>query len=430
MVCDVSCSICTFASVLEDVSLIPIYDRTLERCDVLENSSAGALVYTSYRQQTRLVAPRDFCVRSVKVMVAVDPPEILDGVISCPPTPGRLPGAPVFMQSNVSCDSPLCPITDNRKRLVRGAVHVFGYIAWAVAAHPLRVRVENYCCVDAGGYIPKWVTAAAVRLNCEKLARLSALAEDSELSRASTEVAEACCPPGEQATGSLSSGEGRMRVPQTINGAGLQSESSCRIADPSRGAEALASVTHADSPSSPLVHGSGTTSLPCPNDGSSALTSGSIAKEESPWIARGEVQRCIQRISALARASGWRVLHDDRDYTVSELARPPVEALDALGAGPADVGDSLRAVRVSTRVACTLAELVSVAQVVAFTSALEPELVRDVFRRLTPLHWQRRGDRTPAGFSPAPIGSPTTAHPSAHQLRVGGHPSVGPPRQR
>lgn len=172
---EIPASLAAVVHVITEQRFIREYDPTMDRCDVLEARRDGVLLYTSYKQQTWLVAPRDFCV--VSANVTIDP--VMARRLGVLPESALALSGPeslVYVQNNVSCTCSRCPPSDSGTGFVRGQIHVFGYIIYEGSRSPPCVHVDNYCCVEPGGALPNWVANAAIGQNCEKLQRIHALA--------------------------------------------------------------------------------------------------------------------------------------------------------------------------------------------------------------------------------------------------------------
>lgn len=182
----------TLARVVVNEDAVRRCDPTLKELRVLSGDRRNSLLYTAYMSPSPwLISPRDFCVEVATVLTT---PAQLSRV--CPRTPATVfpeylreqttATSPfprtAFLQNSMSTTSPLCPPPAAKvgdATYVRGFVHCYGYLAWADARVRNKLHVINFCCVDACGRIPKWLVAAAVDANTQKLKRIAQLAEST-----------------------------------------------------------------------------------------------------------------------------------------------------------------------------------------------------------------------------------------------------------
>ncbi|CUG89393.1 Hypothetical protein, putative [Bodo saltans] len=176
-----NCSLGTFCEFLADTTQVRKYDPNLEAFDVVSDTPAGVVLYTSYKQQSRLVTPRDFCTVTAKAELNSNDAEA-QGLPRCA-------GAYVQCSVNSSARAPV-------KQFIRGTVFVFGYVALADRDASIgssgagsgggtgtpSIKVYNIMCVDPSGSIPKWLVDAASADSCKKLAMIRKLCEDRQRS--------------------------------------------------------------------------------------------------------------------------------------------------------------------------------------------------------------------------------------------------------
>lgn len=182
-----SCSLGTFVEFMEDISQVRKYDPQLDKLDIVKETDAGVVIYSSYKQQTRLVAPRDFCSLTAKTVLHRDEAIAFGFPASC---------LAAYIQASVNAaDVP------PQKDLTRGIIHIFGYIALAEGSdaqslgldgtlpgsNPNRgsgtIKIYNIACVDPCGKIPGWLIEAANAESCKKLAAIRKLVSERQVAR-------------------------------------------------------------------------------------------------------------------------------------------------------------------------------------------------------------------------------------------------------
>lgn len=281
-----NCTLGTFCEFLADVSQVRKYDPMLESFDVVDDTPAGIVLYTSYKQQTRLVAPRDFCTMTAKAELNSADAD----------AHGLPPCAGAYVQCSVN-SAARPPV----KQFTRGIVHVFGYVAIAerdssigrgasqsgVVATPT-IKVHNILCVDPSGSVPKWLVDAASAESCKKLALIRKLCEDRQRSA-----------PG--------AAPRRLSMRRTV-----------APSIPPRG-----SHQHAD----PVVEGAPTDGEGS-GDGSDASSQFHSCIDENEILneqenLRGfyekEIQEVVEHVILLHRASGWEVQKTENDIRLETM---------------------------------------------------------------------------------------------------------------
>jgi hypothetical protein len=176
LVTTIRCSLLTFQELLADETKVRIYDPNLQDFQILNESPQGVVIYTSYKQQSRFITPRDFC--SVTARHLLTP----DGALRHNIVEKRAPSSQpyVLIQSSVSIPGG----KPSPKTHLRGVVHSFGYVAFGDRPEKIGIRVENVMCVDPGGQIPKMLLDAAQGESCKKLAVIRSLCEQLEVAKA------------------------------------------------------------------------------------------------------------------------------------------------------------------------------------------------------------------------------------------------------
>lgn len=159
------CTLASFDAFLNDHAVVRKYDPMLDSFDVLSEGPAGMVLYTSYKQQTRFVAARDFCSTTARVVLTRE--ETLEAGLGV--------HAASLVQSSVN--SVAKPVVAN---FTRGTIHFFGYVAFPESddVSSPTIKVYNLSCVDPGGSIPNWIVDAANAEACKKLALIRKLCED------------------------------------------------------------------------------------------------------------------------------------------------------------------------------------------------------------------------------------------------------------
>jgi hypothetical protein len=161
------CSLATLKAFLEDASQMRKYDPTLDVFEMLPAATDAPetrVTYSAYKQQTRLIAPRDFCAESTSTFI--------DGEDA---KAEGLPSNHVYFLQN-SIDSKARPPV---KSHTRGVLHMFGYVAEAsYGFESVPITVRNIMCIDPSGKIPTWLIDAAQADSCKKLAKIRQLVEE------------------------------------------------------------------------------------------------------------------------------------------------------------------------------------------------------------------------------------------------------------
>ena len=163
---DFSSSLTNFAAFLADESTVRMYDPALAEFTILQ-STEPVVIYTSYKQQSRLIAARDFCIESHRT--------VLKGKDAVATGLTQNGNATIFVQNSVSSN-----LKGAQSGFVRGTILTYSYIAVSEGANDDRIKVYNIVAVDPGGSIPNWVVDAAAAENCKKLAKIRALCEQRQ----------------------------------------------------------------------------------------------------------------------------------------------------------------------------------------------------------------------------------------------------------
>lgn len=162
-----NCSLETLRDFLKEESNVRKYDVALDTFQVLKTNPDSVILYTNYKRQSRLVAPRDFVTETTNQMFT--PEEAIKNRLT---TNEKNQG--VFLQSTVSVPG----YKDPTKDWVRGNILAFGYLA--VAEGPKRIQVFNYACVDPAGGIPKFIADATSNMSAKTIATIRGLCEEAE----------------------------------------------------------------------------------------------------------------------------------------------------------------------------------------------------------------------------------------------------------
>eukprot|EP00744_Colponema_vietnamica_P007790 GILI01011162.1.p2 GENE.GILI01011162.1~~GILI01011162.1.p2 ORF type:complete len:357 (+),score=135.08 GILI01011162.1:61-1131(+) len=161
-----NCSLETFRDFLKEESNVRKYDVALDTFQVLKTNPESVILYTNYKRQSRMVAPRDFVTESTTQMFT--PEEAAANRLTGVKNEG------VFVQSTVSVSGFKDPVKD----WVRGNILAFGYLA--IAEGPKRIQVYNYACVDPAGGIPKFIADATSSMSAKTVAQIRGLCEEAE----------------------------------------------------------------------------------------------------------------------------------------------------------------------------------------------------------------------------------------------------------
>ncbi|KAG5490651.1 hypothetical protein JKF63_00773 [Porcisia hertigi] len=417
----------SFHHVLKDEASMRLCDPTLNELRTLEQRGCTTLVYASYASPSPwLVAPRDFCVWSAAVFTTQEQLRRVssgfklgcafapDGALAtsaCSQSRQGCGGASdterrIYLQNSVTApevDATAAPTLEKGKPLVRGFIHCFGYMAFEDPACQGGLRVMNYCCVDPAGHIPKWVIAAAVSENTNKMRRLAALAESagaaaraanctlSSPSALSTEELQATQPLESQIAVadsplalSLIAEEEVVSTPSPAKGYCDPTPSPAAptmegplaketVSSPSTKLDAVGSMASLSTDFPPPVQ-----PLAAEQRGSSPPSGmkSSPARDRCPHTSMSPRQPAtarsldplIQLLSSLARSHGWHTRREAGGLEYAELRTlpEPLRSNDPL----------IMAMRVSTSLHCRLDTFSAVLRSPALAPVIDPELVR------------------------------------------------------
>ncbi|KPA81570.1 hypothetical protein ABB37_03909 [Leptomonas pyrrhocoris] len=402
----------TFAHAIASEDAARKCDPTLKEIRILSTDHCNSLLYTSYVSPAPwLVSPRDFCVTAANVLTSPDQlrrvcpqtletlfPEYRRGVYGRSREDATSPSSMVFLQSSRSTPSPLCPppTSEGTVTYIRGFVHCYGYIAWPCAGEHGTLQVTNFCCVDACGRVPKWLVAAAIDQNTEKLKRIAHHVEETAREQASPPLPPplptAFEEPFNDAPDADGSRESVSRTlptpppPTTPNESPYDAEL-LRVQTPGTMVSAFTETLSAATPTlsrppSALPNAPPTDPIlfPVPpRTASSSPPAQEIEQQQQQQFSGDQpmlFDTMVQPLALLARAHGWHAVRevDSIDYAELRALPPSLTSRDGVCV----------ALRVSTTVTCSLDTIKELLRNPARAPEIDPELVRLVVAPPTP----------------------------------------------
>jgi hypothetical protein len=168
---EVNCSLESLNTFLQDEAMLRKTDPALDALDVISNVDGVITVYSSYKQQVRLIAARDFCSATTRVLL--DPVQAQELGLRGP----EVKQGPVLLSGAVNSTARPAKAGSS---YVRGFLHCFGYLGFSGAAPGRQqhsIKLVMIALVEPGGSIPGWVIEAAKEDNCKKLALIKKLLE-------------------------------------------------------------------------------------------------------------------------------------------------------------------------------------------------------------------------------------------------------------
>ena len=165
----VECTLSTLASFLNDDAQLRKYDPNLDLYEVIADADAGRVIYSSYKRQSSLITPRDFCTVTGSATFYGDDVR-KEGL-------GKEFGA-AYVVGCISCNA-----KPEQKGYVRGTIVSYGFVALAASPSSTSIKLVNIMCVDPNGSIPKWMLEIATADACKKIAAIRRLCEERQRTR-------------------------------------------------------------------------------------------------------------------------------------------------------------------------------------------------------------------------------------------------------